>query len=122
MGLMSGEGKKKPVKKRHIEHFLQVDCVRWFRDNYPNYIIFSTNNECTRGKQYWKDSGMLVGVSDLVIVLPNNVLWIELKSDVGRQRPDQKHFEDKINGLGFEYYVCRTIDEFKNFINYHINN
>lgn len=116
MGLIGKPIKKKPVKKRHIEHDLQVNCVRWFRDNYPNYIIFSTNNECTRGKQYWKDSGMLVGVSDLVIVVPNNVLWIELKSDTGRQRPDQKHFEDKVKGLGFEYYVCRSIDEFKQII------
>lgn len=116
MGLMNVKGKKPIKRKQHPEHWLQVDCVRWFRDQFKNYVIFSTNNECTRGKQYWKDSGMLVGVSDLVVVLPNSVLWVELKSDTGRQRPDQKHFEDKITTLGFQYHVCRTLEQFKEVV------
>lgn len=116
MGLIENISNKPVKKTRHIEHDLQVLCVRWFRNTYPNYIIFSTNNECTRGKQYWKDSGMLDGVSDLVIVIPNKIIWIELKSDIGRQRPDQKHFEDKIKGLGFEYYIVRSLEEFKKII------
>ena len=112
-----GKMAKAKTKKGAPEHYLQVDCIRFFRETYPNYIIFSTNNEaCYRRKDYWKDSGLLVGVSDCVAILPKAVIFLELKSDKGRQRPDQKHFEDKLAELGYRYYIIRTLEEFKDAI------
>lgn len=66
-----------------------------------------------------KATGLLSGVSDLIVVLPNRVLFLELKTETGQQSDSQVEFECAISELGFEYYVIRSIDEFKNMIYEH---
>lgn len=65
--------------------------------------------------------GMMKGVSDLVCVLPNQILFIEMKSDKGRQSPDQKVFQKKIENLGFKYYICRSLEDFQSVIKTNLN-
>jgi hypothetical protein len=38
-------------------------------------------------------------------------IFIEFKSDKGKQTPEQKAFEETVKQQGYEYYVIRSIDE-----------
>ena len=58
-------------------------------------------------------TGLLAGVSDLIIVIPNKVIFVEMKDAIGRQSPGQIEFEQTVTNLGFEYYLIRSVDEFK---------
>lgn len=93
-------------------------CVDWFRTTYPDYILFSVSNEgCFKRKPYFESLGMLSGVSDTVVILPNKVLFIEFKALKKYQRPEQKEFENKCLELGFSYYVVRSLEQFQSVIN-----
>lgn len=106
---------KKP--KKHPERDLQVECVNWFRSNYRNCLIWSTPNEAAATRAtLFRQLGMLKGVSDIVVAMPNRILFIEFKSDDGCQSREQKTFEQKITRLGFDYYVIRDFTTFKNVI------
>jgi hypothetical protein len=69
-----------------------------------------------RNKTYFANIGAMAGVSDLIVVLPNKVLFLEMKSKTGRQSVDQKNFQHHIEELGFNYYIVRDFDEFKTII------
>ena len=43
-------------------------------------------------------------------------MFIELKNEVGKQRESQKDFETLVQKLGFDYYLIRTLEEFKTII------
>jgi len=60
--------------------------------------------------------GVRSGVSDLIVLLKEKVLFIELKNEVGKQRESQKDFEAVVQKLGFDYYLIRTLEEFKTII------
>ena len=101
---------------------IQKSCVSWFRETYPNYILFSVSNEgCFKRKPYFESLGMLSGVSDTVVILPNKVLFIEFKALKKYQRPEQKTFQTKIENLNQKYYICRSLEEFKGIINNELN-
>lgn len=96
---------------------IQSSAVTWFRNTYPEYVLFSVSNEgCYKRKNYFEGLGMLKGVSDVVVLLPNNVLFIEFKSPKGVQRLEQREFENRCLNLGFPYYVCRSLEQFKDII------
>ena len=116
------------LKLSKSENVLQADIVQWFRNNYclkhhnPRCLIFSVPNGGTRNKieaGTLKATGLLAGVSDLIVVLPNRILFLELKTETGQQSDSQVEFSCIISVLGFEYYVIRSIDEFKNIIYEH---
>lgn len=102
---------------RGEEWYLQKAIVDYFRLKFPNGLIFSVPNEATyRNKQYFQQTGAMAGVSDLVVVLPSKIYFVELKSAKGKQSPEQKDFEDKIKELEFQYFIVRSLDEFKQIL------
>lgn len=103
--------------KQGEEYRLQQACVKWFRLQHPQYLCFSVPNEsCWKNKNYFEQTGLLSGVSDLIVVLPNKVLFIEMKSKTGRQSIEQKQFQQHITELGFEYHLIRDFDTFHKLI------
>jgi hypothetical protein len=60
--------------------------------------------------------GLLSGVSDTVVILPNKVLFVEFKALKKYQRPEQKEFENNCVKLGFPYYVVRSLEQFQEVI------
>lgn len=99
------------------ESQLQSACVRWFRYQYPQNLIFAVPNGGSRNlleARNLKTQGVLAGVSDLIVIAPQKVIFIEMKIDKGRQNENQKTFQQKVEKLGFEYVVCRSIEEFMN--------
>jgi predicted nucleotidyltransferase len=63
-----------------------------------------------------KTTGVLPGVSDLIIIKPNEILFIELKTDIGVQSKEQKEFQKRVELLGFSYYLVRSLQEFQQIV------
>jgi hypothetical protein len=99
------------------ENKIQQEIVQWFRANhYKKGVIFSVPNERAGGYLAMKDlllTGLLSGVSDLIVVLPNKVLFVEVKTSTGTQKPNQIKFQKNIENLGLEYHLVRSLLEFK---------
>lgn len=115
------------------ENKIQAEIVQWFTKNYclkhhkNRALIFSVPNEL--GKEnairtlQAKATGLLSGVSDLIIITPKRkVLFIELKTEIGKQSQSQKEFELRVNALGFQYHVIRSLEQFKNLIQNELSN
>lgn len=114
MKMMSSEKTRR--KPRHLESAIQQSCVVWFRSTYPTYVIFSVPNGGSRNSleaANLKKEGALSGASDLVIVIERAVLFVEMKSEKGRQQESQKEFQRKVERLGHQYCVCHSLKEFQ---------
>lgn len=88
----------------------------WYRNNNlnSNNVIFSVPNEgkSATEQMYKKATGMLSGVSDLIVIEKGRILFIECKDATGKQRESQINFQNKIQANGFNYYLVRTLQEF----------
>lgn len=107
----------KKNKELLSEYQIQEMCIKWIRAVHPGYLCWSCPNEAagTRASKY-KRIGLLAGASDLILVKPNRVVFIEMKKLSGRQSKEQRTFQSNIEYLGFEYYICRSLDEFKKIV------
>ena len=94
---------------------LQNEIVIWFRNEYQRHgkgLIFSVANESTYKNKTFKATGTLRGVSDLIVVLPNETIYVELKTEIGVQSDFQKTFEKNIINLNQKYYLIRNFKDF----------
>ena len=102
------------------ESTLQASCVRWFRHQYPHLIIYAVPNGGSRNvreAQRLKSEGVLAGVADLVVLLPQGKsLYIEMKVKGNCQTDNQKEFQKKVTSLGHTYAVCYTFEEFQKIV------
>lgn len=112
--------------KDKTEARIQQECVMWFRNNYclsfhdPKCLIFSIPNESENMKDTINKIaiGLLKGASDLVVIMKNLIIFVEVKTEIGVQSKEQIGFENDIKNLGFEYYLVRSLEEFKQMIEY----
>jgi hypothetical protein len=82
------------------------------------HLIFSVPNDGKNMMEQMrkKATGLLAGVSDLIVIQPNRIIFIEVKTERGVQSESQKQFENDVKALGFEYYLVRSLNEFKNLV------
>lgn len=103
---------------RHQESTIQSACVRWFRYQYPQHTIFAIPNGGNRDAitgAIMKKEGVLAGVADLFIMLPNkhyHGMFIEMKTKEGRQADSQKMFQFRCEVNGYKYVLCRSFEQF----------
>jgi len=117
------------MQSKKQESKIQQEIFNWFNNNYclknhnPRCYIFSVPNETKTAIEamYKKSMGMRSGVSDLIVLLPNRCLFVEVKTEIGRQSDKQKEFEQIVKKLGFEYQLVRSLNDFLTFINIYIN-
>jgi hypothetical protein len=105
------------------ESKLQQEIFNWYQNNYclkfhnPRGMIFSIPNGGTRNKLEaitMKATGLLAGASDLIVITPKGkLMFVELKTDTGKQSDKQIDFENRVKKLGFEYHLIRSVEEFK---------
>jgi hypothetical protein len=105
------------------ESRIQQECVQWFRnkcivEGLP-YLLLSIPND---NQKFLKGTGLLKGASDLIMVVPNKVYWIEMKTPTGRQSPEQKNFELSVKNLGFDYLLFRSLEEFQEWTSSYVFN
>lgn len=120
---------------QHIESELQQSCVKWFANQYPLYWLFSVKNSSKMGGKKVKGKngkdialeaiiakreGLRKGVADLQLLYGNGEhysLFLELKTDVGKQSKEQKEFEAYCHQNNFRYEVIRSLDQFIRVVN-----
>lgn len=79
-------------------------------------VIFAIPNGGTRNileAKLLKATGVMAGVSDLILIIKNKIYFIELKAEKGIQSDQQKIFESKVSDLGFEYLIFRSLEQYK---------
>ena len=99
---------------------IQVSMVMWFHNTYPELrgmLHCNNNNSSDRmtGAQN-KAMGVYEGVSDLELILQDRVIFIEVKTDVGKLSQAQKVFMAKVTTLGHTFIVIRTLEHFKKYV------
>jgi len=93
-----------------IVQALQAMGVMFF--SVPNEALGKINHRGDRNRMMrLKSMGLLSGVSDLVVVLKNKIVFLEVKTAKGRQSKSQKDFEHRVTLLGHEYHVVRSVDD-----------
>ena len=98
------------------EFQIQAEIIVWFRNEYTRKglgLIFSVPNEATYTNKNFKTTGVLTGVSDLIVILQGQVIFVEVKNDINTQSMTQKHFENSVISLGQKYFVIRSLNDFK---------
>lgn len=107
---------------RHAEADFQVGVVRFLR--MAGHFVFAVPNGGSRNiieAANLKAQGVMAGVSDLILLLPNKVYFIELKNPngKGRQSPAQREFEDNVRAYGNEYLLWDNWAQVEQFVNAH---
>ena len=65
-------------------------------------------------KKYYKHQSISENDNEFIQHGPlSKVLFLEVKTSIGKQTKPQKYFEDNIKLLGGNYYIVRTIDDVK---------
>jgi len=108
--------KKKKVTSHSSEHILQLDIIAWFRNEYERFgagCIIPVPNELARKR---KDVVIKDGCSDLIIVLPTKIIFVELKIGYNSQQDNQIEFERLVNNLGYDYHIIKSLEQFKNIL------
>ena len=109
-----------PASVMQTEQQIQSECVRWLWNAHTETrgLFFSvTNNSENIGRAMVRKSmGLVAGVSDMLFLWKGKTYCIEFKTMTGEQSDAQIIWQDKVTRQGFEYYVIRSLDEFKNLI------
>jgi len=100
------------------EDQLQSTCFQWHWNNYPaeRGMLFHVNQKARNSIEgnRMKAMGVVPGVSDMIYL--KGPVFIEMKTEDGKQSPDQRRFEDLVTTLGYKYVICRTLEQFKSII------
>lgn len=122
--------------KKHKESDLQIQCVRWFRYEYPEFarLLEHPHNEGNafnrRQQAIANAEGVTKGVADMILHVPSYItgeaslrhsdcfhsLAIEMKTQIGRQSPEQREWQLLFEAAGGMYVVVRSFDEFQQIV------
>jgi len=104
------------------ESQLQQKMIIWFKNEYQikgKGLIFAVPNGGSRNileAKNLKLTGQMAGVSDLIVLLNKKCIFIEVKVEKGIQSEVQIKFQNNVQLLGFEYYLVRSLEQFKEII------
>lgn len=111
-------------RQGHAEDDLQMQCVRWFRLQFPKLarlLHHSPNGgrrDAREGARF-KQMGTQAGFPDLILLVAANgyhALMLELKTRTGRQQDTQKEYQQLVEAQGYKYVVIRSFDQFRETI------
>ena len=110
-----------PKNIKITESEIQMQILAYLRS--VGVFAFSVPNELLGKSQRsggmsrmikFRNMGLTAGVADLICLLPGGrVFFMEVKTPTGRQSENQKSFEDRVRGLGFDYHIARSIEDAK---------
>ena len=101
------------------ESRIQQDIFRWYSNTHclktsnPKEVIWHTPNE---GQHKLISIGVLAGVSDLTLTFRGVIYFCEVKTPTGKQMPSQTKFQKDIENAGFEYFIVRSLFDFKEWL------
>lgn len=92
----------------------------WFHNTFPELrgLLFHVrnNSESARDGKYWKELGVVPGVSDWIFLFKGKCHCIELKTIYGSQSSEQIAWEKLVTKQGIDYYVVNTFHGFQTLI------
>jgi len=103
-----------------LERQLQRQCEELLNIKNIPYLHLTTAIHRQVGKQ-WRTFAVEKnkGFPDLTIFFPKKkggAVFCELKSAKGKLKPEQIAFREQVEGLGFKYFVVRSLEEFETII------
>ena len=111
------------IKRRQIESGIQRSIVQYIRSVLPRSVLMAIPNGSQRtssGRPANAVPGFLPGAPDLILALPNKeVIWIEVKSPVGRLSDNQKHVHAMLDTIGHKIILARSIDDIREAFAYY---
>lgn len=113
---------------RNEESKLQQSCVRWFDLQYSKFsqLLFAIPGGGKRGiitARIMKGEGVRKGIPDFFLSIPKlhyGGMFIELKSEKGYLRPEQKQFFKAVEG-NYKCVVIRSVEQFIKEVNEYLN-
>lgn len=114
------------MKRKESE--LQINCVNWFRYQYPQYkmLLFAIPNGGKRNittAMNLKREGVISGVPDLFLSLARGEwhgFYLELKAGANDLTMNQDLFFREAQKQQYKCEVIRTLDQFMREINYYL--
>ena len=112
-------------RQGHAEDDLQMQCVSWFRLQFPQLarlLHHSPNGgrrDIREGARF-KQMGTQAGFPDLILLVAANgyhALMLELKTRTGRQQDSQKEYQQLAEAQGYRYVVIRSLEAFMDEVN-----
>ena len=104
------------------EDNLQRAIVDYIRTVAPTCFVFAIPNGQMRSAaagQMLKLTGMVAGVPDLCVIEPGGTArFIEVKTDSGQLRKEQRAILDRFMTMGVPYAVVRSINDVKTALEY----
>jgi hypothetical protein len=85
--------------------WMSAERIAWFRLNSG-----VARPQRANGKQGWVRYGT-PGMADLLVFLGPFPVWLECKTRTGTQSGDQIAFARKVEALGHQYWVVRSVED-----------
>lgn len=104
------------IQQEIVLHINNKYCLKHHK---PRFLLFSVPNDSINAIETKRkvNTGLLRGVSDLILVMPGKLLFLEVKTDTGYQSESQREFQKRVEELGFSYHVVRSIEDVEVLIN-----
>jgi hypothetical protein len=100
------------------EHRFQCKFVKWLEAN--GLFVFSVPNGANISdieRINMVREGMKSGVADLVVLTKDaRCVFLELKTETGKQRKAQALFQTIVEGMGFDYIIVRPHINFEELL------
>ena len=111
-------------KRGSPEGRIQSSCIQIAWNEYPETrgLYYSIPNENSRGDSnaitgaIRKSYGIVAGVADTYLAMARGGyfgLYIEFKSEIGRQRKEQVEFQQRVEQQGYKYVVVRRVEDWR---------
>lgn len=121
----------RPQRRTHSnsEGKIQAACVQWLWNTRPETrgLYIHIPNEGNRNSKIdgsiRKSLGLTAGAPDTFLFMPRrgyHGLAIEFKTETGVQSEAQKLFQARLEVMGYKYVIIRSLEEFKEIINWYL--
>lgn len=110
------------------ENKIQQESTIWLWNTYPLtrrlcYHIPNGGLRTARESAMLKAIGVLPGIPDIHLAIPAQgyaSLYVEFKTESGRLSADQETQRSVLRAAGNAWYLCRSLEEFKDIIHYYL--
>lgn len=101
---------------------IQAEFIKWVQNTHPLYrmrvFAVDNNSQSVQRGALSKALGVKKGVSDLIFILDHGrVIFVEVKTEIGKQTTEQRQFELMCKSTGHIYIINRSFEELKNSFN-----
>jgi len=107
--LINPDAKPKRQKNNNPEGQVQSASMTWLALN--KIFHFRVNNLPVPLPNGGYRPVHMRGIPDVICIIKGAFIGLEFKSDVGRQSPDQKVFEERCRSSGGHYFLVRSVDD-----------